>query len=109
MPRLFIAIWPTEDVASELRALHRKDQRGARFVTPENWHITLRFLGECDPSAVVAAMVGVSLPAATARLAPAVDVLDERALARTLPADQYQTGDADPADSGVLRTTSGGG
>jgi 2'-5' RNA ligase len=80
MARLFIAVWPPEDVAADLMSLRRKDQRGARFVRPENWHITLRFLGDADPGAVVDSMRGVELPAATAQLGPAVDVLEERVL-----------------------------
>src|SRR5690606_18885636 len=80
MARLFVAIWPTEAVIEELTAIHRKDQRGVRFVSPESWHITLRFLGEADPDAVMDALEGVSFPAATASLGPAVDVMSERAL-----------------------------
>lgn len=80
MARLFLAVWPTEEVAAELAALHRKDQRGVRFVDPENWHITLRFLGNAHPDDVIAALDGTRLPAATARLGPAVDILSERAL-----------------------------
>ena len=80
MARLFVAVWPTENVVEELTALHRKDQRGVRFVRPENWHITLRFLGQSDPDAVATALDGAALPAGTARLGPAVDVLSERAL-----------------------------
>lgn len=80
MPRLFIAVWPPEDVAAELTHLHRKDTRGVRFVRPEHWHITLRFLGEAHPAEVIEALDGITLPPATARLGPAVDVLAERAL-----------------------------
>ena len=39
---------------SELTALPRKDLRGVRFVRPESWHVTLRFLGETHPDAVLA-------------------------------------------------------
>jgi 2'-5' RNA ligase len=84
MARLFIAVWPPEEVVADLTALHRKDQRGVRFVPPESWHITLRFLGEVRPDDVRAALEGWSMPAATVRLGPAVDVLAERAL--VLPA-----------------------
>jgi 2'-5' RNA ligase len=78
--RLFVAVWPPEDVVDELTSLRRKDQRGVRFVAPDNWHITLRFFGEADIDAVVAAMDGAALPATTARLGPGVDVLAERAV-----------------------------
>jgi 2'-5' RNA ligase len=80
VPRLFLAVWPPEDVAAVLRALPRKDARGVRFVAEDNWHVTLRFLGEAHPDDVVAAMAGPPLPAATARVGPGVDVLAERAL-----------------------------
>jgi 2'-5' RNA ligase len=80
MARLFIAVWPPEDVAAELTLLHRKDMRGVRFVRPESWHITVRFFGDADPAEVVDALDDVSPAPATARLGPAVDVLAERAL-----------------------------
>ncbi|MEN9505361.1 MAG: hypothetical protein RI958_1287 [Actinomycetota bacterium] len=79
-PRLFVAVWPPDDVVEQLTLLHRKDQRGVRFVRPENWHITLRFLGETDPGSVTRALDRLPLGAATARLGPGVDVLAERAL-----------------------------
>ncbi|MGD9997462.1 MAG: RNA 2',3'-cyclic phosphodiesterase [Ilumatobacteraceae bacterium] len=80
MARLFLAVWPPDDVVEELRLLHRKDQRGVRFVAPENWHITLRFVGDADPGGVVAALDGAMFEPTTARLGPGVDVLDERVL-----------------------------
>ena len=80
MARLFIAVWPPEDVAAELTFLRRKDQRGVRFVRPEDWHITLRFFGEADPDEVTGALAGINPPPARAHLGPAVDVISERAL-----------------------------
>jgi 2'-5' RNA ligase len=80
MARLFVAVWPTEEVVEELTALRRKDQRGVRFVPPENWHVTLRFLGETNPDAVIAALDGAEFPPSTGRVGPGVDVLSERAL-----------------------------
>jgi 2'-5' RNA ligase len=78
--RLFVALWPPEHVVEELSALRRKDQRGVRFVPPENWHVTLRFLGDADPDEVSAAMEGLTAAPTEACLGPAVDVLGERAL-----------------------------
>jgi len=98
MARLFLAVWPPDDVVSELTSLHRKDQRGVRFVRPENWHITLRFLGNTNPDAVIDAMGGISMPPTRARLGPAVDVIAERAL--VVPVD----GLADIADEVNKRT-----
>ncbi len=80
MARLFVAVWPPEDVTATLTALPRKDQRGVRFVGADNWHVTLRFLGEAHPEEVIEALDRAAFPAARARLGPAVDVLAERAL-----------------------------
>ena len=80
MPRLFIAVWPTEDAVEELAGLPRKDQRGVRFVPPESWHVTLRFLGEANPNEVIAALDEVEFPTSIARLGPGVDVLSDRSL-----------------------------
>ena len=80
MARLFIAVWPPEEVAADLTALHRKDQRGVRFVRPENWHITLRFFGNADPGEVGEALDGTKFAPARAHLGPAVDVFADRAL-----------------------------
>ncbi len=80
MARLFVAVWPPDDVVSELTALPRKDLRGVRFVRPENWHVTLRFLGETDPEAVLAALDGVTFGPTRARLGPGVDVIADRAV-----------------------------
>lgn len=85
MSRLFVAVWPAEDAVEELRALPRKDERGVRFVHPDSWHITLRFLGDTDPDLVEAALDAATFQPATVRLGPAVDVLNERAL--VVPAD----------------------
>lgn len=81
MPRLFVAAWPPDEVVEELRASPRKDQRGIRFVRPENWHVTLRFLGEGAIDTVADALDSATLPAATARLGAGVDVLFDRLLA----------------------------
>lgn len=78
MARLFVGVWLPEDVAADLTALPRKDQRGVRFVRPETWHITLRFLGDAHPDDVIAALDDATLPAARASLGPGVDVLDGR-------------------------------
>ena len=80
MTRLFVAVWPPEEVVEELRALPRKDQRGVRFVPPDNWHITLRFLGAAGIDDVARALDGLQATRAKARLGPGIDVLADRAL-----------------------------
>ena len=75
MARLFLAVWPPEHVLETLRALQRKDQRGVRFLPPENWHATLRFLGNADPDEVAEAMNRAEFPSARVSIGPAVDML----------------------------------
>jgi len=78
MARLFVAVWPSEEVIEVLRALRRKDERGVRFLPPENWHVTLRFLGESRPEEVIERLEGIELARTQARLHPAVDLLGRR-------------------------------
>jgi len=47
MPRLFTALTLPEDVRVQLTGL-RGGLRGARFIDPENYHVTLRFIGDID-------------------------------------------------------------
>ncbi|MDG2040448.1 MAG: 2'-5' RNA ligase family protein [Ilumatobacter sp.] len=56
MSRLFVCLWLPDHTCEALKMLHREDQVGARFVTPENWHVTLRFIGKTDPTVVAAAI-----------------------------------------------------
>lgn len=80
MSRLFVALWPPDDVVEALEGLHRKDQVGARFVIPENWHVTLRFVGNADPNDVASALDGADFAPADVTLGPAVDVGNGRTL-----------------------------
>jgi len=80
VPRLFLAVWPPDHVVEELRGLRRKDQRGVRFLDPDTWHVTLRFLGDCAIDGVVSALDGLDEPTAIAQLGPGVDVLSGRSL-----------------------------
>ncbi len=75
-----MCLWPPEHAVEALESLHRKDQVGARFVPPENWHVTLRFLGDADPNEVAAALGRASFRRAGIELGPAVDVGGRRTL-----------------------------
>ncbi|MFT6292407.1 MAG: 2'-5' RNA ligase [Ilumatobacter sp.] len=78
MSRLFICLWPPEDVVVALEELHRKDQVGAAFVHPENWHVTLRFLGNADPNDVANALDTATFTAPEVRKAPGRDATKVR-------------------------------
>jgi 2'-5' RNA ligase len=84
MARLFVAVRPPAEVRAELERLPREPQAGVRWVPPEQWHVTLRFLGRAEPEEVCAALAGVELPRATVVLGPRVSRLGRSVVA--LPA-----------------------
>lgn len=75
MERLFVAAWPDAGTIEALRRLPRPDERGVRWLPPEQWHVTLRFLGTCARAEVTARLDGATLPPCTAQLGPVVDWL----------------------------------
>ncbi len=80
LPRLFVAVWPSDEACADLALLPRKDQVGVRFVPEENWHVTLRFLGESHPREVAEALDAVEFPAAVVQLGPVVEYLSDHSL-----------------------------
>ena len=70
MPRLFVALDVPADVRDALAAL-QADLDGARWTQPEQFHLTLRFLGDTEPerlSALKAPLAAVSPPPLDLRL-----------------------------------------
>ncbi len=59
--RLFVAVWPPPRVIEALAALPRPDVAGLRWTSPEQWHVTLRFLGDCDEVAAIEAFRRIAL------------------------------------------------
>ncbi|HSB86803.1 MAG TPA: RNA 2',3'-cyclic phosphodiesterase [Ilumatobacteraceae bacterium] len=80
MARLFIAVWPPEDVVATLGRLRLENLQGIRFVQPANWHITLRFFGDADSDEVSRALAGTSFPPTRARIGPGIGVIAGRVL-----------------------------
>ena len=58
-----MAVWPDAATLDVVSSLPRPDLPGVRWTRPEQWHVTLRFLGDADPEVVAS------------RLAPALDRL----------------------------------
>lgn len=70
MPRLFTALELPPDICARLSAL-RGGLRSARWIDPENYHVTLRFIGDIDDRTadeVVAALDRVRARNVTVRL-----------------------------------------
>ena len=71
--RLFVAVWPPAPVLSEVGRVARPAAPGLRWTTADQWHVTLRFLGEVpELGPVVNALEHATLPVADAQLAASV-------------------------------------
>jgi 2'-5' RNA ligase len=58
--RLFVAVWPPPEVVDVLAGLDRPVIEGVRWTTPDQWHITLRFVGSvesAEPAVAALAML----------------------------------------------------
>lgn len=100
--RLFVAVRPNEPATGELLALPRSDQPGVRWSAPENWHVTLRFLGAAPPADIIAALSSMTPPKPrTVQLGPAITLLGN---AIVVPVEGL-----DDVASSVAEATSGHG
>ncbi|MCQ3811020.1 MAG: RNA 2',3'-cyclic phosphodiesterase [Acidimicrobiia bacterium] len=80
MARLFLAVFPPVDVVDRLSELERAEIGGLRWTGREQWHITLRFLGEAEQGEVEDSLRGFQGSATTVRLGPASRRLGGRVL-----------------------------
>ena len=78
--RLFVAVWPPDDVLDAVAALERPDHPSVRWTTLEQWHVTLRFLGEVDepPRDLLEPLATITAPRVT--IGPATERLSGRVL-----------------------------
>lgn len=75
-----MAVWPPDDVLDRVAAIERPAIDGLRWTRPDQWHVTLRFLGDSDVAPVTAALRGVSVGPSRAGLGPTVGRFDHRVL-----------------------------
>jgi len=73
--RLFVAVWPPAGVVRQLEELPRPARPGIRWTRPEQWHVTMRFLGHCELEAAAEAFAACTGEACTAVMGPATDRL----------------------------------
>jgi 2'-5' RNA ligase len=79
--RLFVAVWPSEEILDAIAALPRPEVAGLRWTTRDQWHVTLRFLGSVeDLDAAVAAVRSIQAPACDVTVGPAVGRFGKRIL-----------------------------
>ena len=76
-----MAVWPPDDVLGAVAALDRPDVPGLRWTRPEQWHVTLRFLGRVETvDEAETALATVTAPPAIAAMGPAVGRFGQRVL-----------------------------
>jgi 2'-5' RNA ligase len=78
--RLFVAACPPPDVLDEIAALPRPVDGGVRYTRRDQWHVTLRFLGDAEVADALGAFGRVDAAAADATLGPAVRRLGRNVL-----------------------------
>jgi 2'-5' RNA ligase len=75
--RLFVAVWPPEELLGRLEDLERPHVPGLRWTTRDQWHVTLRFLGSVagdDVRSVAAALDGLRGATPTGLVRPVVAI-----------------------------------
>lgn len=80
MARIFVAVWPPAIVVDALAAIERPMLHGVRWTRPESWHVTLRFLGDDDPTEVARRLTSLSHGPVQAVLGTAVGRLGATAV-----------------------------
>jgi len=76
--RLFVAVWPSDEVLDALAALPRPEAPGLRWTRPDQWHVTLRFLGEAEPDVAAGALGALAAEPTVAELGPVTRLLGNR-------------------------------
>jgi 2'-5' RNA ligase len=54
--RCFVAVPAPSPLAEQLQSLDRPGRPGLRWTTPDQWHVTLCFLGSVDPARLLACL-----------------------------------------------------
>ena len=75
MSRLFVAAFPPAEVLDSVAALDRPDVAGVRWTKREQWHVTLRFLGEANEHEAVTALRSLVAAPVMAEVGPRVSKL----------------------------------
>jgi len=66
-------VWPPPAVVRDIAALARPAVDGLRWTTEDQWHATLRFLGDADPDDARASFEAVAAASTTAVMGPATE------------------------------------
>lgn len=78
--RMYLAVRPPPEVIDIVSDLPTQPLRGVRYTRRDQWHITLRFLGDVERNDALAALAELQAPTATATLGPSVQLLGTRVI-----------------------------
>ena len=78
--RLFVAAWLPADAVSLVRDLPRPEVPGLRWTTEDQWHVTLRFLGDVDLDEATAAFSSIVAPVPSVSMGPSTERFGRRIL-----------------------------
>lgn len=78
--RLFVAVWPPAEVQDLIAGIERPPVDGLRWTTADQWHVTLRFLGDCDEARARSAFARITAAAASAAMGPVTGRFGRRIL-----------------------------
>ncbi|HVE47583.1 MAG TPA: RNA 2',3'-cyclic phosphodiesterase [Acidimicrobiales bacterium] len=79
--RAFVAVWSPPEVVASLSELARPEVEGLRWTGPDQWHVTLRFLGEVDEDEAASAFGTISAGSpVVAEMGPATGRFGRRVL-----------------------------
>lgn len=75
---MFLAVIPPADVISAISDLPTRALRGVRYTRREQWHFTIRFLGDTEVADALTALAELNSPPAEVTLGPKVELLGTR-------------------------------
>jgi len=76
--RMFLAITPPPEVIDAIADLPTKALRGVRYTKRKQWHITLRFLGDCERHEALNTLAPFQGLSSNVTLGPRVELLGTR-------------------------------
>jgi len=75
---MFLAVSLPPEVVDQISDLPTEARRGVRYTKRSQWHITLRFLGDCERNDALFALDGLQAPSAQVSIGPEVGLLGTR-------------------------------
>lgn len=75
---MFLAVTPPPEIVDVISDLPTKALRGVRYTKRSQWHITLRYLGDCERHEALDALGQLRASGTTVDLGPSVSLLGNR-------------------------------